>query len=157
MIRDLGLDYENDENLEERPSDHDEDEAEIDFEAHGPNWLVGRTGRRRKSAKKQPENIGHTDSADLEKMRKEIAAEMDDKMNKKLGKILGRLAEMNPTLNVNVEELCGQTDGSDDEDDGKEGEGSASDKDNDDVGDGDGSAANYGDDEIGSDDGDGSA
>lgn len=142
--------------MEERPSDHDEDEAEIDFEAHGPNWLVGRTGRTRKSAKKQPENIGHTDSADLEKMRKEIAAEMDDKMNKKLGKILGRLAEMNPTLNVNVEELCGQTDGSDDEDDGKEGEGSASDKDDDDVGDGDGSA-NYGDDEIGSDDGDGSA
>ena len=37
---------------------------------------------------------------------------------------------MNPTLNVNVEELCGETDGSDDEDDGEE-----NDKDDDDVGD----------------------
>ncbi|XP_063949289.1 lysine-specific demethylase JMJ26-like [Daucus carota subsp. sativus] len=135
------------ENLEESAG-QDEEITNLDFEAHGPNPLVGRTGRTRKSAKKQSENIGHTHSEDLEKMRKEIAAEMDDKMNKKLRKILGRLAEMNPTLNVNVEELCGETDGSDDEDDGEE-----NDKDDDAEGDGNGSA-NDEDDEVGSDDGD---
>ncbi|KAL1819042.1 hypothetical protein ACET3Z_013911 [Daucus carota] len=59
--------------------------------------------------------------------------------------------QMNPTLNVNVEELFGETDGCDDEDDGKE-----NDKDDDDVGDRDGSA-NDRDDEVGSDDGDDSA
>ncbi|KAL1814618.1 hypothetical protein ACET3Z_017192 [Daucus carota] len=138
------------ENLEESAG-QDEEITNLDFEAHGPNPLVGRTGRTRKSAKKQSENIGHTHSEDLEKMRKEIAAEMDDKMNKKLRKILGRLAEMNPTLNVNVEELCGETDGSDDEDDGEE-----NDKDDDAEGDGNGSA-NDEDDEVGSDDGDDSA
>lgn len=34
-----------------------------------------------------------------------LAAQMEDKMNKKLEKILGKLAEQNPSLNINVKEL----------------------------------------------------
>ncbi|KAL8121437.1 hypothetical protein AgCh_018240 [Apium graveolens] len=123
---------------EELADDDNEKMAELDFEAHGPNWLLGRSGRTRKSNKKL-EKTGHIDSADVEKMREEIAAEMDDKLNKKLKKILGRLAEMNPAINVNVDELCAESsveaDASDDDekdrddDDGDEGGGDESDED----------------------------
>ncbi|KAL8094197.1 hypothetical protein AgCh_035900 [Apium graveolens] len=73
-------------------------------------------------------------------MREKISAEMDDKLNKKLRKILGRLVEMNPAINVNIDELCVKSlfedDGSDDDekdrddDDGdKDGGGDESDED----------------------------
>lgn len=105
-------------------ADENEEMAEVDFEAHGPNWLVGRSGRTRKTKKMVAKTGQLTNSADLEKMRKEIVAEMDDKMNKKLRKFFGRLVEANPSINVNFEELCAESsvegsdkvDGSDNED-----------------------------------------
>ncbi|KAL8094211.1 hypothetical protein AgCh_035914 [Apium graveolens] len=90
----------------------------ISFAQLRSKMLLGRGGIIRKSNKKLAKT-GHTDSADVEKMREEIASEMDDKLNKKLKKILGRLAEMNPATNVNVDELCVKSwieaDGSDDD------------------------------------------
>ncbi|XP_074325248.1 uncharacterized protein LOC141662100 [Apium graveolens] len=53
---------------DELADDDNEKTAELDFEAHGPNWLLGRSGRIRKSNKKL-EKTGQTDSADVEKMR----------------------------------------------------------------------------------------
>ena len=39
-------------------------------------------------------------------LRKEIAAEMEVKLNKKLKRILGHLAEKNPSLHIDVDEIC---------------------------------------------------
>lgn len=76
----------------------------MDFQGHGPNWLVGRTGITRKT-KKAAMKIENANSSELAKIRDELASEMEDKMNKKLEKILGKLAEENPSLNINVKEL----------------------------------------------------
>lgn len=95
--------------------------VDLDFAAHAPHWLVGRSGKTRKSKKKLPKNDS-TDSVELAKMREEIAAEIDDKMNKKLRKIFGRLVKMNPTVNVIVDELCAESsvEADGDEEDGDE-------------------------------------
>ncbi|KAL8120143.1 hypothetical protein AgCh_017325 [Apium graveolens] len=53
---------------EELADDDNEEMAELDFEAHGPNRLLGRSGRTRKLNKKLAKT-GHTDSTDVEKMR----------------------------------------------------------------------------------------
>ncbi|KAK1373229.1 hypothetical protein POM88_029422 [Heracleum sosnowskyi] len=108
------------ENAEES-DDEDEEMVELDLAGHGPNWLVGRSGRTRRTKKNMPKK-DHTDSAELAKVREEIVVEMQEKMKKKLRKIFEKLAEMNPTLNVNVEELCAESsddevDADDDEDD----------------------------------------
>ena len=117
---------EGNDNEEEADADADaEDKAEeaaktiveIDFAAHGPNWLVGRSGRTSKTR-----NITTYESRKAEELatlRKEIAAEMEDKLNKKLKTILEHLAEKNPSLHINVDELCasGQSEESEDESD----------------------------------------
>lgn len=100
---------ENGENLEENEEKSDEDEqmVDLDLESHGPNWLVGRSDRTRKTKKTLPKNV-NTDSAELTKMREEIAVEMEEKM-KKLSKIFVKLDEMNPDLNINVEYLYAES------------------------------------------------
>ncbi|KAL6582166.1 hypothetical protein OROMI_006180 [Orobanche minor] len=75
---------------------------------HGPNSLVGRSGRTRKS-KKDMSKIDNKNSAQLKQLRDDLASEMEDKMNQKLEKILGKLAEQNPSLNINIKELCATT------------------------------------------------
>ena len=86
---------------------------EIDLAAHRPNWLIGRSGRTRKTKKNLPDTVTNK-SVELEKVREEIATEMEDKMNRKLRKILEKLGEMNPTLNVNIEDMCADSSGDDD-------------------------------------------
>ncbi|XP_074328728.1 uncharacterized protein LOC141666562 [Apium graveolens] len=81
-----------------------EAEVQLDFDGHGPNWLVGRTGITRKT-KKNAMKIERTNSAKLEKLWEELASEMEEKMNKKMENILGKLAEENSSLNIIVKEL----------------------------------------------------
>ncbi|KAL6553775.1 hypothetical protein OROMI_019448 [Orobanche minor] len=76
--------------------------------SHGPNSLVGRSGGTRKS-KKDMSKIDNKNSAQLKQLRDDLASEMVDKMNHKLEKILGKLVEQNPSLNINVKELCATT------------------------------------------------
>ncbi|KAL8094405.1 hypothetical protein AgCh_036076 [Apium graveolens] len=84
----------------ETGGDSEAEEVQLDFDGLGPNWLVGRIGITRKT-KKDAMKIERTNSAKLEKLREDLASEMEKKMNKKLEKILGKLAEENPSLNIN--------------------------------------------------------
>lgn len=93
---------------EEESDDEDEEMVELDLAAHRPNWLVGRSGRTRKT-KKNLSKKDNTDSTELAKLKEEIAAELEEKMKKKLKKIFVKLAEMNHALNVNVDQLCAES------------------------------------------------
>lgn len=92
---------------------------DIDFAAHATNWLVGRTGVTRKTKKALAKKENNR-SAELAKIREELSAEMEEKMNQKLKSILGRIAEQNPTLKINVEELCDNSVENEDSSDGED-------------------------------------
>ncbi|XP_074340711.1 uncharacterized protein LOC141678320 isoform X2 [Apium graveolens] len=92
----------------QKSTDKDEEMADLDLAAHGPNWLVGRSGITRKTKKKLTKE-GKTDSSELEKATEKLAAAMEEKMQKKLRKIFEKLGELNPGLNIDVEELCAQS------------------------------------------------
>lgn len=98
----------------------------MDAKGHGPSWLVGRCFKPAKG-------FGPTKSqiSDLTtKIRQEVAEEMDDKMKKqqeeveaKMNKMhenfawmLRKLGEANPSININMAELCATI--SSDHDDG---------------------------------------
>ena len=103
--------------------------------AHG---RVGRSGRTRKTKKNVPKN-SNTDSEEMTKViREQLAAEMEEKMKIKLRKIFEKLGEMNPALNINVEELCAENsevdaDGEEDEDGEEDGDGNELDGDGDET------------------------
>ncbi|XP_074341832.1 uncharacterized protein LOC141679226 [Apium graveolens] len=92
----------------QKSTDEDEEMADLDLAAHGRNWLVGRSGITRKTKKKLTKE-GKTDSSELEKATEKLAAAMEEKMQKKLRKIFEKLGELNPGLNIDVEELCAQS------------------------------------------------
>lgn len=81
-------------------------DIQLDFAAHGPNWLVGRSGRTRKTKNKDLQKTDDKKLAELAKIKEELSTEMEEKMNQKLKAILGKIAKVNPTLQMNVEELC---------------------------------------------------
>ncbi|KAL8156186.1 hypothetical protein AgCh_001332 [Apium graveolens] len=71
----------------ETGGDSEAEEVQLDFDGHGPNWLVGRIDITRKT-KKDAMKIEWTNLTKLEKLRDELAFEIEEKMNKKLEKIL---------------------------------------------------------------------
>lgn len=75
--------------------------------SHGPYWLVGRHARTAKL--RNPSSKAYVEQL-TSKIRKEVAEEMDEKVNLKvqetLARMLKKLGEANPNFNVNIEDLC---------------------------------------------------
>ncbi|WOH00611.1 hypothetical protein DCAR_0519979 [Daucus carota subsp. sativus] len=89
---------------------------------HGPNWLLGRSGKSRRTMNK-PLHVGQSSTsnstADVAEMKKtirdELVAEMQEmiykKVQEKLTKVMGRLGELVPDLReVAVEDFCANVD-----------------------------------------------
>lgn len=102
---------------------------------HGPNWLLGRSGKCRKTKQDQQQKLlsssTPTDMNDLKKtLREEIMSEMqemvDRKVSEKMTKVIVKLGEINPDFkDLDVEELCASSggeseDNNDQEDDDSE-------------------------------------
>nr|XP_017245333.1 PREDICTED: uncharacterized protein LOC108216991 [Daucus carota subsp. sativus] len=60
-------------NLEEEVSDHDS--VELDFDNHAPNWLLGRSGRTRKTMLDKMQKREKNRSEELIKLREELSLE----------------------------------------------------------------------------------
>lgn len=94
--------------------------------SHGPNWLLGRSGKCRKTKSQQPKLFSSSTTAaatnidDLKKtLREEIMAEMQEmverKVCEKMSKVIKKLGEMNPEFqHLDVEELCAGGDDTED-------------------------------------------
>ncbi|XP_074347098.1 uncharacterized protein LOC141685921 [Apium graveolens] len=89
--------------------------------AHGPNWLIGRSGRTRKTVKLDVPAFSQSSSAsidvaDLKKsIKEELLTEMqeiiDKKVREKLSKVIGRLGDIVPDFNdIAVQELYSDVD-----------------------------------------------
>ena len=124
------------EGVDEVQEIEDEKISYLHLEAGGANLIVGRSGITRKSKKKLTKNDNAT-SVELQKVSEKLAAAMEEKMQKKLRKIFEKLGELNPGLNINVEELCAESSANATEDrdseDGEEVNGDEGDADGEDV------------------------
>ena len=89
-------------NLEEEVSDHDS--MELDFDNHAPHWLLGRSGRTRKTMLDKMQKREKNRSAELTKLREELSREMEEKMNRKLKNILEKIVQMT-SLQIDIDEL----------------------------------------------------
>ncbi|KAL6584563.1 hypothetical protein OROMI_003852 [Orobanche minor] len=92
-------------------------EAEVQKPSHGPNWLLGRSGKCRKAKAQQPKLLSSstattTDVDGLKKsIREEIMAAMqemvDRKVCQKMSNVIQKLGESNPDFqNLDIKELC---------------------------------------------------
>ena len=124
------------EGVDEVQEIEDEEIPYLHLEAGGANSIVGRSGITRKSKKNLTKNDNAT-FVELEKVTEKLAEAMEEKMHKKLRKIFERLGELNPGLNIDVEELCAESSANATEDreseDGEEVNGDEGDADEDDA------------------------
>ena len=98
---------------------------ELEFADHAPHWLLGRSGRTRKTMLDKMQKREKNRSAELTKVREELSREMEEKMNRKLKNILEKIVQMT-SLQIDIEELLADdnTDhGAEAEMDGNEAEG----------------------------------
>ncbi|WOG86088.1 hypothetical protein DCAR_0205286 [Daucus carota subsp. sativus] len=77
---------------------------ELDFDNHAPHWLLGRSGRTRKTMLDKMQKREKNRSAELTKVREELSREMEEKMNRKLKNILEKIVQMT-SLQIDIKEL----------------------------------------------------
>ena len=104
------------------PDAEDENGEPVKKPSHGPNWLLGRSGKCRKTNKAQEEKLLTTSTANVDELRKtitkEVMAEMDRKMCEKMKRVMAKLGDINPDFkNLDVEELWADDASEDDEED----------------------------------------
>nr|XP_017233268.1 PREDICTED: uncharacterized protein LOC108207323 [Daucus carota subsp. sativus] len=103
--------------------DEEDDNGEpVKKPSHGPNWLLGRSGKCRTTKKAQEEKLLTTSTANVDELRKtitkEVMAEMDRKICEKMKRIMEKLGDINPDFkNLDVEELWADDASEDDEED----------------------------------------
>ncbi|WOH08825.1 hypothetical protein DCAR_0728275 [Daucus carota subsp. sativus] len=107
------------------PDAEDENGEPVKKPSHGPNWLLGRSGKCRKTNKAQEEKLLTTSTANVDELRKtitkEVMAEMDRKMCEKMKRVMAKLGDINPDFkNLDVEELWAGDASEDDEEDNGE-------------------------------------
>ncbi|KAK1375665.1 hypothetical protein POM88_031858 [Heracleum sosnowskyi] len=75
--------------------------------SHGPSWLIGRHVKIVNRTNVGKDNYAQELTFEI---RKQLADEMEEKVNKKvlenMRKLLKQLGEVNPNFNLNVEALC---------------------------------------------------
>ena len=69
---------------------------ELEFADHAPHWLLGRSGRTRKTMLDKMQKREKNRSAELTKVREELSREMEEKMN--------RIVQMT-SLQIDIDEL----------------------------------------------------
>ncbi|KAK1374253.1 hypothetical protein POM88_030446 [Heracleum sosnowskyi] len=108
-----------DDEAEEGPSEG-VDELLLQGKSHGPTWLIGRYSKPDKRSTSGPTDSQITDLTTKirqevvnemeEKLKQKVQEEVDEKVNKKVREnltwVLMKLGEANPSININLGELC---------------------------------------------------
>ncbi|KAK1381043.1 hypothetical protein POM88_027787 [Heracleum sosnowskyi] len=96
------------------------DELLLQGKSHGPTWLIGRCAKPDKRSTSGPTDSQITDLTTKirqqvvnemeEKLKQKVQEEVDEKVNKKVREnltwVLTKLGKANPSININLGELC---------------------------------------------------